>query len=802
MSALLDDVRFGARTFRKHPGFTLGVVMTLASGLAAATVVFALVDAALYNRYDVYREPGRLVVVWEQNARLGSVGPASIRNVADWQAGTHAFERLGTYEPATVTLGGPGEPEAVGGGAVSDDLLALLDARPAAGRLFDASDRAAGAPRAVLLSSALWQRRFGGSPDVVGRVIAVNGRPATIVGVVAKPFTIAPFSGLDAELLVPRTDPLLAERSSRTAIVVGRLRPGATTMQARSELKAVAERLEKAEPASNAGWSVLALNPMEFDFEGDAQFLLVLAVGVGFVLMIVCANVTNLLLARAASRTREVATRLALGAGRLRIARQLLTESLMLGLGGAAAGISLAWVACRLVAWSISGTAIGWLTLAIDARVLACTAIVSLGCTLIVGLLPAARLSRTSLMAGLKEGLGASAGLSSSRMRTLLVSVEIALAVVLLAAAGLVVQGVANLRNVDPGFRPDGVMSQRLVLPDGRFPDGASRAAFAENLIGRLAANPLLAGVAVSSHLPGVGGEATVLPITLETKPPATGRPPYGWTISATAGYFETLRIRMRAGRGFTTDDRAGSLPVAIVSEGLVKRWMGGTLPVGSRVLLDGEWRTIVGVASDVRNFHVNVAPAPAIYVPYSQRPVPGIVLVARATAGGGLALAPAVKEMIRAIDRDVPLRQARALPAAMEESLGGFDLTRVIVAALAAAALLLAAMGLYAVVSYSVARRTREFGVRMALGAGAGRLRRQVVAEGLRQSAFGALPGLVLAAMVGRLLSFRMHGISAADPVLFAGVAVLVTVVVAIASWVPARRASRIDPVVATRTE
>jgi putative ABC transport system permease protein len=802
VSALAGDIRFGARTFARRPGFTLGVVLTFACGVAAATLVFAIVNAIFYSRYDAYREPRRLVTVWSQNGRLGVVGPSSVRDVADWRASARAFERLGTLEPGTFTVAGSGDPEALHGGAVNDDLLALLDARAARGRLFVTADRSAGAPRAVLISYGLWQRRYGGAADIAGRVVTVDSRPATIVGVLAQGFTLAPFAGLEPEVLVPCGDPLTASRSARGAIVVGRLRPGATTEQARAELKAIAARLEKSDPAANAGWSVLALSPVGLDFEGDGQFLLVLAVAVGFVLMIVSANVTNLLLVRAASRTREVATRLAIGAGRLRIARQFLTEALMLGAAGSLAGLFLAYWACRGVMWSVSGTAVGYLKLVIDTRVLAFTALVSLGCAALVGVLPAVRLSRTSLMAGLREGFGAQAGSSAGRIRALLVSVEIALAVVLLASAALVLQGVANLRRVDAGIRPRGVMTERIILPAGRYADASARIAFTDDLVSRLSGHRAIASVAVASHLPAVGGESTIAPFTAEHGAPPSGQAPSAWLISTSAGYFDALGISVRLGRAFTPDDRAGSEPVAVVSEGLVKRWMGSGSPVGSRLLVDGQWRTVVGVAADVRNFHVNVRPAPAIYVPYAQRPVATTVLIVRAASGDGLALAPEVRSALGAMDRDLPVRQARSLPAAIEESLGGFDLTRLLIGALSVAALLLAAMGLYTVVSYSVALRTREFGVRTALGAAPGQLQRQVVFEGFRRSLFGALPGLALAVMVGRLLASKLHAVSATNPVVLGGVAVLTVVTVVLASWAPARRAARVDPAVATRAE
>lgn len=799
MSSLSNDLRLAFRVFRHGPAFATVVILTLASGIAACTIVLALVNAVLYGRYQVYREPHRLVAIWEQNPRLGALGAASVRNVADWEAGAGSLERIGTFEPSSFTLSGDGDAEALQGGAVSPDLLRLLDARAAVGRLFTEADIGGTPPRQVVLSHGLWRRRYEGRRDVVGRVLSVNGSPATVIGVLAEGFELAPFAGVEPDLVVAAGNPWLAARSSRTAVVVGRLRPGSTTRQARSELSGIASRLERLEPESR-GWGVLVLNPMEFDFQGDGQFLVVLAVAVLFVMMIVCANVTNLLLSRGASRTKEIATRLALGARRLRLARQLLAETAVLGLAGGLLGVCLAYAGCAALSWWISGSAIGHLRIVLDARVLLAAGVLSIGSALLVGALPSFRLSRTPLMTGLRActGVGAPPG----RLRTLLVVAEVALSSVLLVGAGLVLEGVANLRDIDPGFRPDGLATQRIVLPDARYPSGTARAAFAEQLLARLTADPRL-GVALASHLPAVGGETPVVGFTPEQpKTTAGGRPPSAWVISASAGYFQTMGIELKAGRPFAAGDTQGTLPVAIVSEGLAKRWLGDRGAVGTRLLLEGEWRTIVGIAADVRNFHLNVAPAPAVYVPYSQRAVPRMVLVLRARANDPLALAGTVRRELRAMDAEVPIRQPRLLRDAIEQSMGGFDMTRLLVAALAAAALVLAATGIYGVVAYSVARRTREIGLRLALGAAPRRVQREVIREGLRIAVIGGLPGLALAAAAGRVLAAKLHGVKAVDPLVFSAVIGLIVAMVLIASLAPARRAARVEPIVALRSE
>jgi len=373
---------------------------------------------------------------------------------------------------------------------------------------------------------------------------------------------------------------------------------------------------------------------------------------------------------------------------------------------------------------------------------------------------------------------------------------------VLLAGAGLVLQGVSNLRHNNPGFDPEGLVTLRVTLPEGRYPQPLSKAQFVEQIVDRLAAQPGVSSVSASSMLPAIGGEPPVRAVRVAGRPADIDPPPSAGVFSTSEAYFETLGIPVKRGRSLRSSDRQGSLPVAVVSEGFAAKWLEGLEPIGTRVELEGTWRTVVGVVGDVRNFHRNVAPRPTIYVPFAQRPVPGVSLVLKAGGADPVALVAAAKLTVHALDAEQPLRGGESMQTLLEQSMGGFDMTSLLVAVLAGVALALAALGLYGVVAYSVARRTREIGVRMALGAAPGRVVRQVVAEGLRLSAFGGIPGLLLAAAVGRLLSTKLHGVSPVDPVVFTGVILLVTVMVMAASWLPARRASRIDPVTATRTE
>lgn len=803
MSALASDIRGGLRTFRRAPGFTAAVVATLALGIASATLVIAVVNAALWAKYDVYRDPGRLVYILESNVQRGANGGVSPRTLADWRAATRSFERLGGAEPDSATLVRAGAlPESVMRAAVTADLLALLGARPAAGRLFELAEYAGPPARVAVVSHRLWRDGFRSDPGCVGATVQLDGAPTTIVGVLAPSFTLAPFLGASPDVYTPKAIPPGSNRSARSLVVVGRLRPGTSGSAAQAELDAVAATIAAGD-ATAKGWTPWLIQPLAFDMSGDAQFLVVLTVGVALVLLIVCANVATLLLARCAGRAREIATRLAVGAGRARIARQLLTESLMLGTAGSLLGLFVSWTACRGVTLFIAGTSLGHLDVALDHRVLGVAGAVSLLMTLGVGTLPALRLARLPVSEALKDAGSLWGRLSGGRLRRIMVAGEVAMAVVLLFSAGLVLRGLVNLRRSDPGFRPENLLTLRVALSDGRYGDGGSRGRFVEHALDRLASRRSFRSVAASSLMPAIGSEAPVEAIEIEGRRSDVVHAPSAGLISVSPGYFEAMGTPLVRGRPFDASDRPGGLPTAVVSQRFVERWMAGRDPIGSRVQVDSVWRTIVGVAADVHTFHLNVAAGPTVYVPYSQRPVPAFWLALRTIGGGDqLALATEARREIAAIDPEQPVRGGDWAAGLVARSMGGFDLTGLLVGVLAALAAGLAALGIHGVVAFSVARRTREMGVRIALGAAPGRVVRQVVGEAVRMALGGAVPGLLLALAAGQLLASKLQRVSPFDPALLAAVCLLVLATVVAAAWSPARRAARVDPVRATRTE
>jgi putative ABC transport system permease protein len=798
----LADIRFALRTFRRAPSFASTVVVTLAAGIAAVTLVVAIVNAVLYAKFDVYRDPKRLVYVLESNVQLGTNGGVSTRTLSDWRAAP-SLERLAGVEPGSATLVSAGkEAQSVMRGAITDGLLALLDARPAAGRLFSATDYTNPAAPVALLSYSLWRDRHGLDPAAIGSTISIDGRPVTIIGVLAPPFTLAPFVGTSLDVYTPRAIPPGSDRADRSLLVIGRLARGATGKGAQAELDAISRTLAARDPAVK-NWTPWLIQPRAFDMSGDAQFLVVLAVAVTLVLLIVGANVAGLLLAGSAGRAREIATRLAMGAGRLRVARQLLTESMMLGLAGAGLGLLLSWCACRGLSLWIAGTSVGHLQLVLDRRVLFAACVVSLSLAAGVGVLPAVRLSRLPVCSALKEAEALWGRLSAGRLRRLLVGGQVAMAIVLLLSAGLVLRGLVNLRHTDAGFRAEGLLSLVATLPEGRYGEPDERTRFVEDLLDRLSSRRSFVSVAAGSLMPAVGGEAPVAPFAVEGSPANAVASPSANLLSVSPAYFQTMAIPVLRGRPFDRTDRAGGLPTVVVSQGLVERWMPGADPVGARLVVEGVPRTVVGVVGDVRTFHLNVAPRPAIYLPYAQRPTLTCWFFLR-TAGSRdqVALAAEARREIRALDPEQPVRGGDWATSLVKRSMGGFDTSGLLVSVLAALAAGLAALGIYGVVAFSVARRTRELGIRMALGASPRTVVHQVMGEGIRIAAWASVPGVLLALAAGSLLASKLQGVSPFDPGLLVVVAALVIGTVVAASWGPARRAGRVDPVNATRTE
>ena len=802
MRTLAADLRHALRTFLRAPAFTATVVTTLALGIAAATVVVAVVNAALWARYDVYRDPGRLVYVLESNVRQGANGGVSASTLADWKASARAFERLGGVEPGSASLVSPGAlPESVMRAAVTEDVLPALDARVAAGRPFAPREYARPGAAVGLVSYRLWRDRFRADPRCMGATVQLDGRPVTIVGALAPGFTLAPFLGANPDVYVPRAAMPGLDRSARNLVVIGRLNRGVPGERAQAELSAISATIAETDVAAR-GWTPWLIQPRAFRMSGDAQFLVVLAVGVLLVLLIVGSNVANLLLGRSAGRAREIATRLAIGAGRWRIARQLLTESLVLGAAGCVTGLLISWAACRGLTLWLAGTSLGHLDVGLDRRVLAASCLMSLVAALAVGVLPAVRLSRLPVAEAMRDAASLWGRLSAGRLRRLMVGGEVAMAVVLLLCAGLVLRGLANLRQSDPGYRPQNLLTLQLTLPDGPYADPGARSRFLEQALEGLASRHAFQAVAATTLLPAIGAEPPVTGVAVEGRP-AVDAAMSAAVLSVSGGYFEVVATPIVRGRGLGSVDRAGGLPTAVVSQSFVNRWLPGADPIGARLQVEGVWRTIVGVAADVHTFHLNVTPRPTVYVPYGQRPVASFWLVLRSTRGHDpVALATEARRAVEAIDPNQPVRGGEWADALVARSMGGFDLSGLLVGVLAALAAGLASLGIYGVVAFSVARRTRETGVRMALGAAPRRVVAEVTGEALRVALGGAVPGLLIALGAGQLLASTLRGVSPFDPALLAAVCLLVLVTVAAAAWGPARRAAQIDPASATRSE
>jgi len=774
------------------------VVGTLATGIAVATLVFGLINAILYRIYDRYPKPRQLVLLLEENPRLGTGSLTSARAVREWRSLARSFQQIGGLEARRVTLTGRGDPRSVFLLGVTEDVLPMLGARAAAGRLFAASEYQPGAPPVAMIGHGLWQR-LGGDRGVVGGAITIDGHSFTVVGVLAQAFTVLPFFGNEPDLVTPLAPSPAGSRAARTVLAVGRLRQDVALEQASAEMRAIAAAAARSDPAAR-DWQVWLKPARGLDPKGDAGFIVALVAGVGFILLIVCSNVTNLLLARAAGRTRELATRLALGASRSRLARQLMTETLLLAAAGGAAGLVVSYWACRAVSWLIAGTNLGVIDFSLDARTVVFAAAISAAAALTAGLVPAIRAARMPVVAGLKEGRLSSSAASPERLRQLLVGVEVALAVALLVGSGLVLRGLARMRQNDPGFRPDGLSVLTVTLSGDRYARAQARTGYVEEALGRLG-RPGSVEAAAANFVPAAGAELPREPLEIDGQAASSDVAPSAGVISADPSFFRTMGIPLKRGRFFDASDRENSLPVAIVDEKTVEKWFGQKDPIGARVRIVGDVRAVVGVVGSVRAFHLNVAPAPIVYLPYGQRPSAAVAFVLRTgtDASGAVALA---RRELAAVDRDQVVRGGDAYAALIARSLGGFNLSSALAVVLAAIALAVSAVGLYSVMSFWVVRRTRETAIRIALGASPRRVVAEIVARGLRLTAGGATVGFMLALVVGKLLSFRLRQVQAFDPVLLGAVLLIVLAVAVIASILPARRAAALDPMAAIRTE
>jgi putative ABC transport system permease protein len=814
LDALLQDVRHSFRMLRRSPGFTAAAVVTLALGIGANTAVFSVVNAVLLRPLP-YAEPDRLFVLYQQHEaeNVGRTRAAPL-DFLDWQKRSRSFAAMGAHIGTGFTLTGGGEPELVIGQLVSAELFDVLRVRPLLGRAFRPDENEAGRDRVMLLSHGLWRRRFGGDPSVVGRTVVANSKPYTVVGVMPPGFEYPekryqlwvpfPFRGANADN-VPIT------RQSRYLQVIGRLKAGVTSAQAAAELDAIGRRLAEEFPESDGGTTIRMASLTEETVGGVRKALLLLLGAAGFVLLIACANVTSLLLARASTRRREMAVRSALGVGLPRLVRQLLTETLVLFAVGLAAGLLAA-----------QGTLHGVRLLgpkdiprleeaAVDSRALLLSGAAAGFAALLFGLAPALQAARAGAAdAGKIGGRVVSAEPKHQRLRSAVIVAEVGVSLVLLTGAGLAIRSFLRLQGVEKGFDPHGAVTFNVVMPAAKYPDAPAMWACYRQLLDELSSQRAFEAVGFTTHLP-LSGQDLENGVDLEGAP-AMGESPVAGLRGISPGYLAAMDIPLRRGRAFTVQDREKALPVVLVNETFARRFWPRQDPVGKRLSVDGEqgpWRTVVGVVADVRHRSLDANPHPEVLLPYLQLDpgfltawARGLSVVVRGSAAGLAVTADLARRGVHAADANMPLVDIKPMAQLVAESTAQPRFRTLLMGGFALIALTLALVGVFGVMSYFVAQRTQELGVRMALGARRSDVLALTLGRGARLAILGVLLGLLGARALTGWMAGLLYEVSPTDPATFALAAGLLTAAALAASYLPARRAAAVDPAVVLREE
>src|ERR1017187_758980 len=809
MYSVAQDVKLGARLLWKAPGFTAIAMLALGLGMGATTAIFSVVDAVLLKPLP-YREPERLVVVYEKNPALNKfklfVAPGNFRQL---QQQTRTLEAMAATQDVDINLtGGPNghiDPEELSAELVSAELFPLLGVQPVVGRAFRPEEDQPGRANYVLLSHRLWERRFGAARSIPGKTIRLRDRNYTIVGVLPAGFSVLhPAVDIWLPLGLNTSNPRVA--GARSLEVIARLKAGVGVDQARIEMETIGSGLESSNPSLNTGWRP-SLFMFREELVGKArQALLVLLGAVGFLLLMACTNVANLLLARGASRRKEIAIRNALGASRGRILLQLLSESMLLALAGGAFGLVLARVGIAILARLGSGSIPRLAEARLDVRLFLFALGVSVVTGVLFGMAPAIQVSGANLNASLREtGRGGTTGRRGRAMRSTLVVLEVTLSVVVLIGAGLLIRSFVRFRSTDPGFQPSGLLTFRLLLGGGRNASPDRRISFVQQVADRMAVLPGVRTVGGVNWLPlTVLGGGTTFTVDGRVEPPPAQRPT-GLLRSVTPSYFRAMGIPLIAGREFTADDTAQSTPAIIVNQTLARRFWPQGQPVGGRLFLrdvaNGSLAEIVGVVGDVKPERVENDYWPTIYGPYPQLPFVTMVMVVR-TAGPPLSLATTVEREVHRLDPEQPVADVRSMESLVDQSIAGSRFNAVLLGTFAAIAFVLAAVGIYGVVSYDVSERTHEIGLRMALGAQSRDVLQLVVGHGARLAAFGIAAGLSAAVALTRLMATMLYGVKATDAYTFAAISVLLGGVALAACYLPSRRAMALDPVTALRHE
>ena len=808
METLIQDIRYGLRVLRKSPGFTAVAVITLALGIGANTVTFSSVNGMLLRPF-LFPQLSRVMAIWEtasqQTIERASAAAANFR---DWGEQNHSFEYLAAMHGWDATVTGAGTPERVEGSRVTADFFRLLGMPAEYGRALSQDDFKPGRVPVVVLSHGFWEQRLGANRRLVGSTLEFDGEARTVVGIMPRDFDFP--SGAQAWAPLILTGTAAADRSNHYLKVIGRLKPGVSQTQAEADLAAIAAREGGEYPQTNAGHSVRVIGMVEDLTQGSRQFLLLLIGAAAFVLLLACANVANLQLARATGRAREVALRSALGASRGRIAQQLLVESLLLAALGAAAGLLIASWWLPLLMRSVPPFIVehipGLKHIQLDYRVLAFTLLLSGLAGVLAGLAPTLQVSRPDLNEALKEGArGGSVAPGRHRLRALLVVSEVALAMVLLAGAGLMVKGFRALMERDQGFDRQGILTFHVNLPAAKYSSSAQVQDFYRRLMERTQALPGVESAAAASSLPS-DWSWNWTRVTIEGQaPPAPGEMRLASSQVISPDFFRTLRVPLQQGRAFTSQDGGNTPAVVIISQSFARHYFGSGKALGKRLRLGDDpgepWRMVVGVVGDILRSPFDSQPDPTAYVPLAQAPLATMAVAIRAT-GDPLALAAAVRAQVQALDRNQPVYDVRTLAQILSDNVSGVHSSESLMVIFGLIALALAAAGIYGVLAYLVAQRTHEIGVRLALGARPRDVLRLILTNAAVLATLGLAIGILVALALARLLSGSLFGVVSVDVAVFMGCTAVLTLAAGLASYVPARRAAKVDPMVALRYE
>jgi len=817
MGTLVQDLRYSVRVLIKSPGFAAIAVIVLALGIGANTAIFSVVNAVLLRPLP-YHDPGRLVQVWHVPPAKSFPGmtrfAVSAANYLDWRDQNHVFDQLATYSYSTLNLSGKGQPESVISGVVSPNFFSVLQVQPLLGRAIAPGEDQLGHANVVVLGHAFWRDHFGSDPGIVGQNVTLNGEGYAVVGVMPAGFQLPP----SAEVWTPMalTDQEKAVRGEHHFGVIGRLKTDVDLNQAQAEMNTISSRLEQQYPTDDKGWGAIVV-PMREELVGDVRpALLVLLGAVACVLLIACANVANLMLAKTLGRRKEIAIRSALGASRSRVLQQVLSESVLLALTGGMLGLLIAHFGVRLISAFLANQLSVSPEINLDGWVLGFTLLVSVLTGVLAGLAPALRLTRVDLNEALKQGLGRTDSDSGgTRTRGVLVVSEVALSLMLLIGAGLMIRSLWMLRSVDPGLDPNKVLTMRvgIPVPSTRFPTPLQQSNFFNDVLQRVRALPGVESAGVIDALPLTGG-GSIQPIAIEGRPAQQmADQPEVAVRTVSPGYIRAMHIPLLRGRDFSDADTAGRPEAVVISESMAKRFWPSANALGKHLtltfFLDGP-REIVGIVGDVKDSGLDVTdPVATLYMPLAQFSTPllggwtsfPMSLVVR-TNSNPSSLTSAVTGAVRQVDSELPLLQIRTMQDVMGESLSQQRFNMLLLAIFAGLALLLAAIGIYSVLSYSVKRRVREIGIRMALGAQIRDVLRLIVIEGMRPTLIGVAIGLAGALALGRVLANLIYGVKPTDPITFGAVSVLLASVALFASLIPAYRATKVEPMKTLRDE